>query len=147
MDRGKMGTKRHLIMNGRGTPLGVTLSDANRHDSIMLAATLDAVLAIRNGRRGRPRCRPAKLYGDKAYDHRRCRIECRKRGVTPRIAQRGADSIQRLGRHRWVVECTHAWFARLRRLMVRYERRESIHLGFVLLGGAGICRNQIKRFC
>jgi IS5 family transposase len=114
---------------------------------MMLAATLDAVPGIRSGRRGHPRRRPVKLHADKAYDHRRCRNECRKRGVMPRIARRGVDSSQRLGRHRWVVERTHAWLARLRRLVVRYERREDIHRGFVILGCALICLNQIKRFC
>ncbi|ONH81067.1 IS5 family transposase, partial [Roseomonas mucosa] len=42
-DRGKPGTKRHLVTDARGTPLGLTLSGANRHDSMMLAPTLDAV--------------------------------------------------------------------------------------------------------
>ena len=69
-DRGKPGTKRHLVVDGRGTPLGLTLSAANRHDSRMLAPTLDAVPPIRSGRRGRPRRRPGKLHADKGHDHR-----------------------------------------------------------------------------
>ena len=40
------------------------------------------------------------------------------------------ESSQRLGRHRWVVERTHAWLNRMRRLVVRYERRADIHLAF-----------------
>jgi IS5 family transposase len=131
----------------RGTPLGVTLSGANRHDSMMLAPTLDAIPGVRSGQRGRPRKRPAKLHADKGYDHRRCRAECRARGIRPRIARRGVDSSQRLGRHRWTVERTHAWMNRLRRLVVRYERREDIHLAFVTLGCALVCLNQIRRFC
>lgn len=114
---------------------------------MMLAATLDAIPAVRSGKRGRPRRRPGKLHADKGYDHRRCRDECRARSITPRIARRGVDSSQRLGRHRWVVERTHAWMARLRRLIVRYERREDIHLAFVTLGCALVCLNQIRRFC
>ncbi len=69
------------------------------------------------------------------------------RGIKPRIARRGIESSQRLGRHRWVVERTHAWMARLRRLAIRYERREDIHLAFVTLGCALVCLNQIRRFC
>lgn len=57
------------------------------------------------------------------------------------------DSSQRLGRHRWIVERTHAWMARLRRLTIRYERRDPIHLAFTLLGCALVCLNQITRFC
>jgi hypothetical protein len=63
-------------VDGRGTPLGVTLTGANRHDSMALASTLDAIPPVRSGKRGRPRRRPAKLHADKAYDHRRCRREC-----------------------------------------------------------------------
>ena len=80
-DRGKPGTKRHLVVDGRGTPLGVTLTGANRHDSMTLVPTLDAIPSVRSGKRGRPRRRPAKLHADKAYDHRRCRRECRERGM------------------------------------------------------------------
>ena len=146
-DRGKPGTKRHLVVDRRGTPLGVVLSGANRHDSMRLAAALDAIPGVRSGKRGRPRRRPAKLHADKAYDSKRCRHECRQRGIIPRIARRGIESSQRLGRHRWVVERTHAWLNRLRRLAVRYERRKDIHLAFTVLGCALVCLNQIRRFC
>jgi IS5 family transposase len=87
------------------------------------------------------------LHADKAYDHRRNRRECRERGITPRIARRGVDSSERLGRHRWVVERTLAWLNRFRRLTVRYERRADIHLAFTTLGCALVCLNQIRRFC
>ena len=102
----------------------------------MLAPTLDVIPPIRSGRRGRPRKRPDKLHADKGYDHRRCRRECRTRHIRPRIARRGVDGRQRLGRHRWVVERTHAWLNRMRRLVVRYERRADIHLAFTTLGCA-----------
>ena len=134
------------MVDRQGTPLGVRLSPANRHDSLMLAPTLDAVPGVRRGR-GRPRMRPAKLHADKAYDHRRCRAECRARSITPRIARRGVETSERLGRHRWVVERTLAWLSRFRRLAIRYERRADIHEAFVILGCALICLNQINRFC
>jgi len=145
-DRGKPGTKRHGVVDREGTPLGLSLSGANRHDSLMLAPTLDAVPPVRHGR-GRPRCRPHKLHADKAYDHRRCRAECRQRSIVPRIARRDVDDSERLGRHRWVVERTLAWLNRFRRLTIRDERREDIHLAFTTLGCALICFNQCKRFC
>lgn len=84
------------------------------------AALTDILFVLKTGL-------PRKLHADKAYDHRRCRDECRARGIKPRIARRGVDTSQRLGRHRWVVECAHASMARLRRLAARYERREDIH--------------------
>jgi IS5 family transposase len=113
----------------------------------MLAPTLDAIPPIRSGRRGRPRRRPDKLHADKAHDHQRCRRECRARGIAPRIARRGIESGERLGRHRWVVERTLAWLACFRRLAVRYERRADIHLAFTTLGCGLVCLNQIRRFC
>ena len=145
-DRGKPGTKRHVVVDRRGTPLGLRLSAANRHDSMMLASTLDAVPGVRHGR-GWPRKRPKKLHADKAYDHRRCRAECRARSVKPRIARRGVASSQRLGQHRWVVKRTFAWLNQLRRLTVRYERRVDIHEAFVTLGRALVRLNQISRSC
>ncbi len=136
-----------MVVDARGTPLGVALSGANRHDSKMLAATLDAVPPVRSGGRGRPRRRPAKLHADKGYDHRRCRQECRARSIQPRIARRGVESSERLGRRRWVVERTLAWLARYRRLTVRYERRVDLHLAFTTLACALICLRQVRRFC
>ena len=145
-DRGKPGTKRHIVTDARGTPLGFCLSAANRHDTLMLAPTLDAIPPVR-GRRGRPRRRPGKLHADKAYDAKARRQECRARGIVPRIARKGIESSQKLGRHRWVVERTHAWFNRFRRLPVRYERRADIYAAFTSLAASLITRNQIKRFC
>jgi transposase len=134
------------VVDRTGTPLGLSLSGANRHDSLMLAPTLDAVPPVRHGP-GRPRRRPAKLHADKAYDHRRCRAECRRRSIVPRITRRSVDVSERLGRYRWVVERTLAWLNRFRRLTIRYERREDIHLAFTTLGCALICFNQCRRLC
>ncbi len=84
---------------------------------------------------------------DKGYDHRRCRRECRARSITPRIARRGVESSERLGRYRWIVERTLAWLARFRRLAIRYERRADLHLAFTTLACALICQAQARRFC
>jgi transposase len=51
-----------------------------------------------------------------------------------------------LGRHRWVVERTLAWFARVRRLTVRYERWLDILLGFHQLTAALICPRFVERW-
>jgi IS5 family transposase len=123
------------------------ISGANRHDCKLLEAAVDAIPPIYNGRPGRPRFRPAKLHADKAYDFDFCREQLRRRGIQARIARRGIESSERLGRHRWVVERTQAWLNRFRRLKVRYEQRDDIHLAFLLIGCALICFNQIQRFC
>jgi transposase len=79
--------------------------------------------------------------------HRRCRRECRARGIVPRIARRGIDSSERLGRHRWKVERTLAWIAQFRRLAVRHERRADVHLALTTLACAIIRMRQVRRFC
>lgn len=61
------------------------------------------------------------------------------------MARKGLDSSKRLGRHRWVVERTLAWFGRFRRLTVRYERHAPIHEAFLRLGAALICWNFLQR--
>jgi IS5 family transposase len=115
----------------------------------MLEAILDAVSPIRRprGRPGRPRKRPEKLHADKGYDFVRCRQSLRNRGIKPRIARRGIESSERLGRHRWVAERTLAWLNRYRRLKVRYERRADIHQAFLSLGCALVCWNFVQRLC
>ena len=122
------------------------LSAANTHDSVLLEAVVDAVPPIRGprGRLGRPRKRPAKLHGDKGYDYPRCRAALRRRGITPRIARRGIESSQRLGRHRYTVERSLAWLVGYRRLQVRYERRADVLLGFVHLACALICLKSMR---
>ena len=144
-DRAKPGSKRHVLVEAAGIPLAFLLTPANVHDSTMLEPVLDAVPSIRQCA-GRPRRRPGKLHADKGYGYRRCRRACRKRGVIPRIARRGIESGERLGRYRWVVERTLAWFARFRRLAVRYERRADIFEAFHHLAAALICLGFVRRW-
>jgi transposase len=146
-DRGKLGTKQHLIVDANGIPLAVELTRANAHESNMLQPMLDKIPCIKRPR-GRPKHRPAKLHADKAYDHVFCRAGCHVRGVVPRIARRGIESAQRLGRFRWVVERSFSWLHNYRRLATRYERRADIHRAFLALGAALICLNSVARmFC
>jgi len=124
----------------RGAPLAVWLTGAEVHDSVVFEALLEAVEPIkRPDRRGRGRTRPAKLHADKGYDLPRCRQYLRRRGIGCRIARKGLDPSEKLGRYRWVVERTLAWLARFRRLTIRYERRADLHLAFLDLGCALIC--------
>jgi IS5 family transposase len=140
-NRGKLGTKRHVVVERTGLPLAITISAANVHDSKALEEAIDAIPPLRlpGKRRGRPRQRPNKLHADKGYDYPRCRRALRSRGVIPRIARRGIESRERLGRYRWVVERTLSWLNRFRRLKVRYERRADIHQALLTLCCALIC--------
>ena len=145
-DRGKSGTKRHLVVDARGTPLAIETTAANVHEVTQAERMVDAIPAVA-GRCGRPRCRPTKLHADKAYASAAFRRQLRQRRIMPRIARRGIESKERLGRQRWVVERTFAWLNQYRRLRIRYERRQDIHDAFLRLGCALVCWKQIQRFC
>ncbi len=121
-----------------GIPLAALLSGANRHDSVVFEAVIDAIPPTKTSS-GQRRKRPAKLHADKGYDYPRCRQALRRRHIRVRIARKGIDSSHRLGRHRWVVERTLSWLNRFRRLTVRYERRADIHYAFLTLGCSLIC--------
>jgi len=78
----------------------------------------------------------------KGYDARRCRAYLRRRGITPRIARRGIESSQRLGRQRWRVERALSWLSCFRRLQVRWDRDSGRFFAFVLLACTLVCFNQ-----
>jgi transposase len=143
-DRGKCGTKDHILVDQAGHPLAVLTTAANVNEGTQLPRLLDAVAPIRQ-RRGRPRRRPDKLHADKGYDSASNRQALRKRGIMPRIARRGVESSQKLGRYRWVVERTISWFHQFRRLRIRDERKGKFHRAFLLIAAALI--NRRMRFC
>jgi transposase len=127
---------------GRGVPLAVALSAANRNDVTELIGLVDAVPPVR-GRRGRPRRRPRRLLADRAYHSRRHRRELRRRGIAARIGRPKQGHGSGLGRERWVVERTISWLHQYRRLRVRYERRADIHEAFLRIACSLICFKQL----
>ena len=124
----------------------VLASGANKHDSILFERCVDAIPAVK-GLQSRPRRRPHKLHADKGYDYPRCRRHLKKRGIVSRIARRGIESSERLGKHRWVVERTHGWFAGFGKLRIRFERRLDIHMALLKLVAAIICARFVDRWC
>ena len=124
----------------------ILVSGANRHDSMIFERCMDALPAVA-GLQDRARKRPAKLHADKGYDYRRCRAYLRRRGIASRIARRGVESSERLGKHRWVVERTHGWFAGFGKLRIRFERRLDIHEALLKLAAAIICARFVDRWC
>jgi IS5 family transposase len=131
------------VVEGSGIPLCVISTAANVHDSMVFEELLDSIEPIK-GPRGRPRKRPDKVHADKAYDDKKCAQALRKRGIKRRIARKGVESSEKLGRHRWIVERTLAWLSKYRRLTIRYERRDDIHEAFLYLGCSLICFNHLS---
>ena len=131
-DRGKRGTKRHILTDRRGVPLAATLSAANVHDKWLLAATLDAVVV----RAPRGPCRPEHLCLDKRYDFRDCAAAVCQRRIVPHIRRKGEPPL--VGRvhgrpRRWVVERTGSWHNRFRALLIRWECKSENYLALLHL--------------
>src|SRR5499425_753478 len=95
-DRAKRGSKRHLICDGHGIPLAIRLTGANCHDSTQALPLLDGIPSLQ-GPRGRPRCRPDSVLGDRAYDAEYLRHALRTRQVFPRLAMRNTKHGSGLG--------------------------------------------------
>ena len=143
VDRGRRGSKQHLLVDGGGLPLAWTLTGGNRNDVTQLLELLDRVPPVR-GRIGRPRRRPDSVLADRGYDHDKYRRLVWQRGVKPVIARRQTAHGSGLGRHRWVVERTFAWLHNFKRLLVRYERRADIHHALLALGCCLVCFRRLR---
>ncbi len=135
----KKGTKRSLLVDALGAPLSLIVSGANRHDVKLLDLTLDNIVV----RRPKPtRRKPQHLCADKAYQGQPAQAVMRQRGYTPHVRQiRDETRAKRCGQpaRRWVVERSHSWFNRFRKLLVRYEKKEANYLALTHCAAAMIC--------
>ncbi|MFJ3140826.1 IS5 family transposase [Streptomyces sp. NPDC086843] len=138
VDRGRTGSKHHLITDATGIPLAATLTGGNRNDVTELIPLLQAVPPVR-GKRGRPRRRPDTVLADRGYDHDKYGRLVWDLGVKPVIARRGTAHGSGLGTQRWVVERAFAHLHGFRRLRIRWEIRDDIHEAFLTLACALIC--------
>nr|WP_229928889.1 IS5 family transposase [Kitasatospora xanthocidica] len=146
VDRARPGSKHHVLVEGRGIPLAVSLTGGNHNDVTQLPPLLAKVPAV-SGLVGRPRRRPEVLLADRGYDHDKYRRLVWKQGIKPVIARRGVAHGSNLGAYRWVVECTIAWLHGFRRLRVRWERRDDIHEAFLGLATCLITHRHVQRLC
>jgi transposase len=140
--RGGFTTKIHVRSEGYGKPVTFTLTGGQVHDSQQVTALIDRG-AIRRIGRGRPRLRPAKVVGDKAYSSRSIRQALRKRGISPVIPtkaneRRQPDFDREAYRQRNIVERLINRLKNFRRIATRYEKRAvnylaMIHIAAILL--------------
>ena len=132
-DRGKKGTKRSLLTDGKGIPIGVCVDGANRHDMKLVEPTLESIVA------DRPMPQPGQLQRlclDKGYDYPEVQQLVARYGYTAHIRSRGQERIQKqtvpgYRARRWVVERTHSWLNRFRRLLIRWEKRLDNYLAML----------------
>ncbi|MGW7438214.1 IS5 family transposase [Streptomyces sp. NPDC054849] len=146
VDRARPGSKHHLVVDGQGIPLAVSLTGGNRNDVTQLIPLLQKIPSVA-GLVGRPRKRPDSLLGDRGYDHDKYRRLVWALGIKPVIARRGVPHGSGLGVHRWVVERTIAWLHGFRRLRIRWERRDDIHEAFLGLATCLITHRHVQRLC
>jgi putative transposase len=143
-DRGKLGVKRSVVTDSRGVPLGIALAGANVHDARLLRETLQSIPVPRPKSAGRSK---QNLCLDKGYCGRPAVSISRLFRYTPHIPRKGEDRAKRRPgqrARRWVVEASHSWTNRARRLLVRWEKKVSNYLAFVHLQFAYIALKQSR---
>ena len=116
-------------------PIGLAVAGANRNDFKLARETLASIPVERpDPGRGQPQG----LCLDKGYDYDEVRALLVEFGDTAHIRSRGEEA-QQLKRHarfkarRWVVERTHSWMNRFRRILIRWEKRAENYLGLLHL--------------
>jgi putative transposase len=134
-DRGKMGVKRSILTDAKGIPLSVAIEGAKRHDMKLTRPTLENIL-IRRPLSDQEH--PQGLCLDKGYDYDEVRDIVREFGFTAHSRTRGEEqqSLKReagFKARRWVVERTHSWMNRFRRVLVRWEKRADTYIAMLHL--------------
>jgi transposase len=138
VDRRKLGSKHHLLIDAQGIPLAAHLTAANVPDVVELLP-LVADLPLVTGKPGRPKFRPKAVQGDRGYDSDPARRVLRWLGIRPIIARRNTEHGSGLGKTRWFVERTISWFHNFGRLRIRRDRRSDIHRAFMSIAMSLIC--------
>ncbi|MDE6589463.1 MAG: transposase, partial [Oscillospiraceae bacterium] len=118
----KMGTKRSVLTDEKGLPLAVVLSGANTHDVKLLEDTLDHIVVLRP-------------EPDEEHPQNLC-LDAGYTGIAEKIQPRGEEKKElernpHFHARRWVVEVTHSFFNRFRKLLVRFEKKASNYLALV----------------
>lgn len=139
-DRAKSGTKRCLLTEGQGVPMALTVAGANRHDMKMAAATLDATVVERP--EPTPDT-PQHVSMDKGFDYDEIRDAVAARHYIAHIRARGEETALKQGTpgyraRRWVVERSHSWMNRFRRVLIRWEKKVENYVAMLELACAYI---------
>ena len=142
-DRGTLGTTRRVLTDGQGLPLGIAVAGAHRHEMTWGDATLAAIII----KRPAPTVtHPQQLCLDQGYDDDAGRAPLEAWSDTAHIRHRGEEAPAKRDlpgdrARRWVVERTHAWMNRCRRLLIRWEKTVANYLALLHLACAWMtCR-------
>ena len=144
-DRGRSGSKIHLLVDQAGMPFGVALAGANVHDSRLVTPTAEGRIATAPKPTEED---PQHLCLDKAYDMGRVEAEVRGHGYTPHIRRIGEERRAGPGEthpaRRWVVERTLAWLKGFRAIRTRHTCRGKNYLALLHLACALILSRRIE---
>jgi putative transposase len=155
-DRGKRGTKRSQLSDGRGLPLALIVAGANRHDMKLVEATLESIMIERPTPTQE---QPQHLCLDAGYDYEAVDEIVRAHHYQPHIRPNHhkrahtqpegevCNCLESTKRpRRWVVERLHSWLNRSRRLLVRWEKLDFTYQAFLHLACGLICFQHCDRF-
>ena len=125
--------KRSVLTEGHGVPIGVAVDGANRPDMKLVRATLASIIIDRPTPTDD---QPQGLCLDKGYDYKEVREILNEFGFTAHIRARGEEAKALkteagFRARRWVVERTHSWMNRFRRLLVRWDKKPQNYLAFL----------------
>lgn len=143
--RGK-GTKLMVLVDGRGTPIGLHVDSASPAEVKLLLPTLETVRI--NGERRYP----DELIADRGYDSNKARADLVGLNIEPIIPARENNRRAthqdgrklRKYRRRWIIERTNAWIQNFRRVAMRYERSADIYTALVHMACALIVLRRIS---
>ncbi|MBV8311450.1 MAG: IS5 family transposase [Planctomycetaceae bacterium] len=133
-DRGKPGTKKSVLTDSDGGPLGVVIAGANVVDQQLLEATIEAIVVERPD----PEEVEQHLSLDKGYDNPTGHEVTEEKGYIGHIRPIREDCREKRlpGRRkarRWVVERTLAWLSKCRAILIRYDKHWENYLGLIQL--------------
>lgn len=145
-DRAKSGTKKSVIVEQQGGPLGVAIEGANVHDTKLLEQTIEAIVVERPDAEQLVQ----HLCLDKAYDNPTGEAACEQAGYVPHIRRIGEEKLNPAGNkthpaRRWVVERTIAWLQKCRALLIRYDKKAENYLGLIQLACALLWTRRLHR--
>ena len=125
--------KRSLLTEGHGVPVGLVVDGANRHDMMLVRATLESLIV----KPPQPSASaPQGMCLDKGYDYDEVRAILTEFGFTAHIQSRSEEARELAAEagkraRRWVVERSHSWMNRFRRILVRWEKKPEHYLAFL----------------
>jgi hypothetical protein len=117
-DRGKRGTKYHIVVSTEGWPLGAVASAASVNDTQMFPELLRLALVVGVA--------ISRVLADAGYDSADNRWLCLREGIQPVIRQKGTEHGSGLGVVRSIVENANAWILNNKRLDRRQDRSAAV---------------------